>query len=83
LASNKLQAASDWDARSLISRGYLCFKTYSIFQVPSTDGRQFDICQILKPGGQSMDRNLIQKCIAAAKKQAKNIQKLLEKASKS
>jgi hypothetical protein len=50
--------------------------------VSSADGRQFDICHIVKAGGQAIDPSLTQKCIATAKKQAKNIQKLIEKANK-
>ena len=52
------------------------------FQVPSSDGRQFELCHFVKAGGQSMSQSLIQKCVAAAKKQARNIQKLMEKASR-
>jgi hypothetical protein len=50
--------------------------------VASSDGRQFEICHVLKAGGQAIEVGLVQKCIATAKKQAKNIQKLIEKASK-
>ena len=37
---------------------------------------------MLKAGGQAIETSLVQKCVATAKRQAKTIQKLMEKANK-
>ena len=41
---------------------------------------QCDICHLHKPGGIAISRDLLQKCEALAKKQARQIQKLIDQA---
>ena len=41
---------------------------------------QCDICHLHKPGGIAISRDLLQKCQALAKKQARQIQKLIDQA---
>ena len=49
-----------------------------IFQIKGKG--QCDICHLHKPGGRAISRDLLQKCQVLAKKQARQIQKLIDQA---
>ena len=54
--------------------------TIILFQIKEDKG-QCEICHLHKPGGMAISRDLLQKCQVLAKKQARQIQKLINQAA--
>ena len=53
---------------------------FYLFQIKE-DKSQCEICHLHKPGGMAVTRDLLQKCQVLAKKQSRQIQKLVNQAA--